>query len=210
MERFPETVHQLVQQASDALEAGDTQSAISLASEAMKAGHPGGMYIVAVVCLRSGPRLKEFEIQAERLLRQSAGLGHIRATYLLGRLLQDLGRTDEATTILRKAVALGSAEAANMLGCLLWNSGEQSESEMLFEKAAAAGDTVGSMNFGIVLVNRGEVSKGREWLARAVAKGSMEAGKVLERLDGTSADAQPRLNWSRPFNDQTPDGWRYK
>jgi TPR repeat protein len=113
---------------------------------------------------------------ANRALRPAAEAGHVNATWLLGRVLEqhDPG---EARTWFERAAAAGSVEAMVELGALLATEDPEA-ARRWYERAADAGSVDAMNNLGVMLWPT-DPEAALPWIERAAEGGVVEAMNAM-------------------------------
>ncbi|HEV2889764.1 MAG TPA: tetratricopeptide repeat protein [Frankiaceae bacterium] len=162
-------------------ERGDVQEATAAYRHAIDRGDPVGWRNLALTVQDDDPA------EAERCFTEAATGGDTRSRLLLGELLADLGRDDEAVRVLRLALDEGEGEAATTLGLLLLDRGEPAAAEEAFRRGVALDAPAVAPYLGVLLRDTGrgddEVALYRSVLAHdpAAAAVLLNLGNVLAK-----------------------------
>lgn len=131
--------------------------------------------------------------EAERLLREASGKGHVEAKVVLAELLASKPGRDESEidALLRQASEQGSNRAAVNLASRVQER-DPAEAARLYREAADRGDSNAQYNFAVCLHGgKGvvkDVPKACEFLSMAVAAGNASALFMLASLKSSGSD----------------------
>jgi tetratricopeptide (TPR) repeat protein len=157
-------------------ERGDIVAAEAAYRHAAERGEPMAWRNLALTIEETDP------VAAERYFRTAIANGDSRSALLLGEMLVDAGRPEDAAPVLRAALESGETEAAIALGLLLAQSGRDDEALRVFEVAVATeAEPVVVPFLGAHLVAHGKQDEA-EALYRATLRVHPEAGDVLLNL----------------------------
>jgi tetratricopeptide (TPR) repeat protein len=136
------------------------------------------------------PVLADVEAQYRREIDEGSGT----AAYMLGALLLEAGRTEDAVAPLRQAVEDGLA-AAGRLGEAYFRLGRLSDAEQTWEAAADRYDGWSAVRLGMLREEQGDLPAAEDWYRKAVGYndtwGMVRLGQLLRR--------RGQLEWSEEY-----------
>jgi len=117
------------------------------------------------------------------------------AAYMLGAVLLEAGRTEDAVAPLRQAVEDGLVAAAGRLGEAYFRLGRLSDAEQTWEAAADRYDGWSAVRLGMICEEQGDLPAAEDWYRKAVGYndtwGMVRLGQLLRR--------RGRLEWSEEY-----------
>jgi hypothetical protein len=149
--------------------------------------------------LISGAGVQRDEDEAVRLLTSAGHAGHVKAQALLGSMLRNCGKIDEAKTWLGKAADSGDTGAQVELGMVCVSSGgphaDYNKAHECWKAAARAGTGMAFANLGMLYANglgvKRSPTKAVLLATTAVFAGNQEASTLVK-------DFTPLLKQSSP------------
>lgn len=135
--------------------------------------------------------------EAEALLREAAGGGHVRAMEMVGYLPRLRGEHTESDRWYRRSAEGGNPHAMAVLGELSQKQGAEPEAESWFRRAAEAGVADAAYALGDLLYRRGDVDESARWARRAADGGSTAAMNTLAARSLEQGDREAAKSWYR-------------
>ena len=173
--------------------------ALSLAEEAGAAGERSAFRVLAKA-YAEGIGVVQDTQRAIQLLNDLADLGDIRAAVDLGRILAEIGRSEEAIPLLRRAAEAGDVDSAFILGRILSTQSDEasiSEAIVWLEKALSEGRSEATIHLADALDhpdrNHRDPSRAILLLERLADAGDHLCGLRLSRylLEGRGCTPDP-------------------
>lgn len=148
------------------------------------------------------------EHDREAAYRSRIDLGDRDAALLLGNLLEEQGRLDEAEAAYRIRVDIGYLEAARLLGDLLKNQGRLDEAETLYRSRIDLGEG-DAFYLGNLLAEQGRLDEAEPLYRTAIDLGFSEAAVnlgVLLKGQGRLDEAEAAFEAARSLGFEDPAG----
>lgn len=168
--------------ALNALNEGDTDSAVLVLRYAAKEGDPISKMMLGTFLTGS----RQYRA-AERLLREAMiFLDMPEIAFELGKVLHETERFDEAETWFRRSADEGFTKALAHLGTLYEGMAEEVDAERYWREAAKKGDPLGMVLLSSDLIMQGRATASRKWYERALATAGpgvlIEAGDLYRGI----------------------------
>ncbi|WP_405177780.1 tetratricopeptide repeat protein [Nocardia sp. NBC_01377] len=139
----------------------------------------------------------------ESRYRRAADNGDDDAMTVLGALLMEQGKSDEAEIWFRRAADEGHIYAMTVLGNLLMERDEPGEAEIRYRQAAHDGATDVMTVLGWLLHTRGEPGEAETWWRRAADNGDTDAMTFLGFLLEKQGEHREAETWFRRAADNS-------